>query len=52
MGRKEGKSRHRSGNIVPMYQGNQEHYVGKGKVKQCNAVSETNNKQQEEYGNV
>ena len=44
MGRKEGKKRHQSGDIFPMYQGDHEHYGGKHKIKARTAVSETKNK--------
>ena len=43
MGRKEGKKRHRSGDIFPMYQGDHEHYGGKRKIKARTAVSEKKN---------
>ena len=33
MGSKEGKARHRDGDIFPMYQGDQDHYGGQNKVK-------------------
>ena len=50
MGRKEGKKRHRSGDIFPMYQGDHEHYGGKHKIKARTAVSEKKKKWQEDYG--
>ena len=48
MGRKEGKKRHQSGDIFPMYQGDHEHYGGKRKIKARTAVSEK--KWKEDYG--
>ena len=42
-----GKARHRAGNIVPMYQGDQVNYGGKMKLKVSTIVYKTNNKQQE-----
>ena len=50
MGGKVGKVRHQASDILPVYQGNQYHHVGKSKVKTRTAVSETNNKLQEDYG--
>ena len=43
MGIKCGNTRHRAGNIEPMYQGDQEHNGGQRKIKARIAVSETKN---------
>ena len=50
MGRKEGKNRHRAGNICPMYQGDQKHCGVKSKIKARTTVYETKNKQKYNYG--